>query len=409
MSFVLERSQTEIKRTTVTVTIPENNVAHLMYYLSCVCTVIDCNDDAQIQRFTSYQNWNHLTIDDQKVLVFLCFTFSPDVFNDKVFFQKDSLCVHHENEFYEINQQNHVLVGSESVLIAGRLRRVTKFMTYKLSWLQKYYIGPMGRLTERLNSPLRHSTRQPIEYRPSTTTNSAPTYNSYSAPVKSRKRTLFVWITVFCVIFFILPSIIGGIWTSIINPITYSQSSVEKLLNQGGYVMMSAGRNNKMPSDQNLSDETIRERNVNLTIDLTNTYAYSSMFGFYNGDNETSFFVILHNISPDTERNVFIELGQKYNQESIIYVKRATPTIQQFIYTTGEFSGKYVEGQGYKVLSTNITDDYSELNVCPDDIFKFTLNFNFEIMIMGNTRIKTRQLIDHHTNYIRANRKRQTF
>ncbi|CAF3366893.1 unnamed protein product [Rotaria socialis] len=211
MSFVLERSQTEIKRTTVTVTIPENNVAHLMYYLSCVCTVIDCNDDAQIQRFTSYQNWNHLTIDDQKVLVFLCFTFSPDVFNDKVFFQKDSLCVHHENEFYEINQQNHVLVGSESVLIAGRLRRVTKFMTYKLSWLQKYYIGPMGRLTERLNRPLRHSTRQPIEYRPSTTTNSAPTYNSYSAPVKSRKRTLFVWITVFCVIFFILPSIIGGI------------------------------------------------------------------------------------------------------------------------------------------------------------------------------------------------------
>ncbi|CAF2124948.1 unnamed protein product [Rotaria magnacalcarata] len=199
-----------------------------------------------------------------------------------------------------------------------------------------------------------------------------------------------------------------GIWTSIINPITYSQSSVEKLLNQGGYVMISAGRNNKLPSDQNLSDETIRERTVNLTIDLTNTYVYSSMFGVYNGDNETSFFVILHNISPDTERNVYTELGKKYNQQSIIYVKRATPTIQQLIYTTGEFSGKYVEGQGYKVLSTNITDDYSELNVCPDNIFRFTLNFNFEIMIMGNTRIKTRQLIDHHTNYILANRKRQT-
>ncbi|CAF1435211.1 unnamed protein product [Rotaria magnacalcarata] len=211
MSFVLERRQTEIKRTTVTATIPENNVARLMYYLNCVCTAIDCNDDAQIQRFTSYQNWKQLAIDDQKVLFFLCFTFNPDVFNDKVFFQNDSLCVHHENEFYEINQQNHVLVGSESILIAGRLRRVTKFMTYKLSWLQKYYIGPMGWLTERLNRPLQHSTRQPIEYRPSTTTTRAHTYNSYSAPVKSRKSTSFVWITVFCVIFFILPSIIGGI------------------------------------------------------------------------------------------------------------------------------------------------------------------------------------------------------
>ncbi|CAF1123085.1 unnamed protein product [Rotaria sp. Silwood1] len=190
---------------------------------------------------------------------------------------------------------------------------------------------------------------------------------------------------------------------------TYSQSAVERLLSEGGYVLISAGRNNKMPSDHNLSDATIQERTVNLTIDLTNLYAYSSMMGVYNGDNETSFFVILHNVSPDMERAIFIQLGHKYNQESIIYVRRATPTIQQFIYTTGEFSGKYVEGQGYKVLTTNVTDDYSELKLCPDSIFIFTLNFDFEIMIMGKTRKKTRQLIDHHTNYILANRQRQKF
>ncbi|CAF3523483.1 unnamed protein product [Rotaria sp. Silwood1] len=200
-----------------------------------------------------------------------------------------------------------------------------------------------------------------------------------------------------------------GTWTSIINPMTYSQSAVERLLSEGGYVLISAGRNNKMPSDHNLSDATIQERTVNLTIDLTNLYAYSSMMGVYNGDNETSFFVILHNVSPDMERAIFIQLGHKYNQESIIYVRRATPTIQQFIYTTGEFSGKYVEGQGYKVLTTNVTDDYSELKLCPDSIFIFTLNFDFEIMIMGKTRKKTRQLIDHHTNYILANRQRQKF
>ncbi|CAF3454939.1 unnamed protein product, partial [Rotaria sp. Silwood2] len=116
-----------------------------------------------------------------------------------------------------------------------------------------------------------------------------------------------------------------------------------------------------MPSDRNLSDDTIQERTINLTIEFTNLYAYSSMLGVYNGDNETSFFVVLHNVSPNAERSAFIQLSHKYNQEAIIYVKRATPTIQQFIYTTGEFSGKYVEGQGYEVLITNATNDYSEL------------------------------------------------
>lgn len=169
--------------------------------------------------------------------------------------------------------------------------------------------------------------------------------------------------------------------------------------------MISAGRNNKMPSDRNLSDETIHARTVNLSIDLTNTFIYSSIFGVYNGDNETSFLVVLHNISPEIERTKFIQLGQKYHQESIIYVKRAVPTIQQFIYTTGEFSGKYVEGQGYKVLFANVTDDYSEVNLCPDSVFKFTLNFDFEIVFVGKTRIKTRELIDHHNDYIINNRK----
>ncbi|CAF1274885.1 unnamed protein product [Didymodactylos carnosus] len=178
-------------------------------------------------------------------------------------------------------------------------------------------------------------------------------------------------------------------WTSIINPITYSQSAVQRLLNEGGYVLISAGRNNKMPSDRNLSDETIQERTVNLTIDLTNLYIYSTMVGVYNGDKETSFFVTLHNVSPDEERAAMIKLGQKYNQESIIYVKKATSTIQQFIYTTGEFKGKYVERQGYKVLSTDVTDDYSQSQLCPDGRFTFSLNFDFGTIIMGKTRIRT--------------------
>ena len=54
MATFLQTNEIDIEHTTVKTNVPNNDVVRLMYYLSCVRTGIDCNDDADIQRFISY-------------------------------------------------------------------------------------------------------------------------------------------------------------------------------------------------------------------------------------------------------------------------------------------------------------------------------------------------------------------
>lgn len=194
------------------------------------------------------------------------------------------------------------------------------------------------------------------------------------------------------------------------NPITFSNLTLINLLNNGGYAIISAGRNPAASFGEfDLTDEIIQQRLGNLSTDLTNIYLYSNVLGMYDEYRENSFLVILHNNSPDQERAIIYHLGEKYNQESVIYVKQALPVIQQLIYTTGPFNGTYVEGQGYKILSTNVTDNFSRVRLCPNDTLTFTLNFNFEQMMTApKNKTKTQHLIQHHANNRILNRIRQS-
>jgi len=194
------------------------------------------------------------------------------------------------------------------------------------------------------------------------------------------------------------------------NPITFSNLTLINLLNNGGYAIISADRNPALPSSEfDLTDEIIRERLGNLSNDLTNIYLYANVLGMYDESRENSFLVILHNTSPDKERTTIYKLGEKYNQDSVIYVKQASPVIQQLIYTTGPLNGTYVEGQGYKILSANVTDNYTSVHLCPNDVLTFTLNFDFEQMITpNNIKTKTQQLIHHHARNRILNRVRQS-
>jgi hypothetical protein len=195
------------------------------------------------------------------------------------------------------------------------------------------------------------------------------------------------------------------------NPIAFSNLTLINLLNNGGYAIISAGRNPALStSELDLTDEIIQERLGNLSTDLTNIYLYSNVLGMYDESRENSFLVIFHNTSPDQERITIYKLGEKYNQDSVIYVKQASPVIQQLIYTTGPLNGTYVEGQGYKILSTNVTDNYSSVRLCPNDVLTFTLNFDFEQMITPphNIKTKTQQLIHHHARNRILNRVRQS-
>ncbi|CAF1508059.1 unnamed protein product [Rotaria magnacalcarata] len=158
MAF-LQSNQIGVKDIGRSVSIPENDVAKLMYYLNCVCFSVDCNDDPDIRRLTNYNNWSNLTVDEQKRLLVFCYTLSPDVFDNKVFFQNDALCQNSSNKFYEISQLRHQVFAVSTIVVAGRARQVNKIMVYKLSWIRFYYLEPMQRLAQRFTAQQRQNQR----------------------------------------------------------------------------------------------------------------------------------------------------------------------------------------------------------------------------------------------------------
>jgi hypothetical protein len=147
---MFQRSNIGIREYGTTISVPDNDVARCMYYLNCVCAVIDC-DDANIRRYTNYEKYWLLSAAEVEIVYKLCLTLSPDEFEDKVFFESDAMCGSTGNNFFEISQVRNRLGVVGSILIAGRTRQVTKIMTYKMSWMRANYLGPMSRLADRLN------------------------------------------------------------------------------------------------------------------------------------------------------------------------------------------------------------------------------------------------------------------
>ncbi len=153
MALYMRTNNISAERTGVLVSVPNNDVARLMYYMQCVCTAINCDDDPDIQRFTNYKNWARLSIAEQKALVAVCGAVSPTILNDRVFFHSDELCGNSSNEFYTINQVRNQVLAAQSIIIAGQQRVVNKIMTYKLIWMESYYYNPMRRLVARFSAP----------------------------------------------------------------------------------------------------------------------------------------------------------------------------------------------------------------------------------------------------------------
>jgi hypothetical protein len=208
MALAYQREEISVEVTGTVTTVPNNDVARLMYYLNCVCTVIDCNRDPDIQRFTNYRNWSYLNVSEQAELLVACYTFSPDVFDDRVFFHSDELCGDSSNEFYRINQVRHQLLAAESIVIAGQVREVNQIMTYKMSWMRNNYFEPMERLARRLGNASRATTTYGSVYTPSVVRQPL-TYNDHSSTPLCTSGRLLVFI---CCILIAIPVIIGIVY-----------------------------------------------------------------------------------------------------------------------------------------------------------------------------------------------------
>jgi hypothetical protein len=146
----VQRTDVGFRQVGTFASVPDNDIARCMYYLKCVCSVIDCGNE-NILRYTTYQNYSRLSVDEHEVVYKLCLLLSPDEFEDKLFFDNDALCGSSGNEFYEISQVQHVVRAVGSIVIAGQRRQATSIMAYKMSWMRANYLGPMSRLADRFN------------------------------------------------------------------------------------------------------------------------------------------------------------------------------------------------------------------------------------------------------------------
>ncbi|CAF3428789.1 unnamed protein product [Rotaria socialis] len=125
---MIQANRIGIKDVGSTANVPNNDIAKLMYYFKCVCGAIECNMTPQMNRLSSYNSWRYLSADEIRQLIALCYVFSPDVFEDKVFFNSPALCGNSSNKFYEISQVRNQLLAVSSIVISGQSRRVNKIM-----------------------------------------------------------------------------------------------------------------------------------------------------------------------------------------------------------------------------------------------------------------------------------------
>ena len=137
-----------VKDITRNVTVPNNSKAKLMYYLSCVKTVIQL-DDSTLQRLTDYHNYHLLTDPETDALLAMVILFSPDELLGKVFFH-DEDCGGWTNQFFELSSVSHMLAVTDNILIGGERKRVAKVMFFQRSWLDNNYFTPLRSFQGRL-------------------------------------------------------------------------------------------------------------------------------------------------------------------------------------------------------------------------------------------------------------------
>ena len=151
MALVANQSEIGLERIGTTVYVPGNPRAKLMFYLECMCVVLEL-DDPDIKRLTDYENHARLTVEDETRLLILCLMLSPDVLNNKCIFQDDDMCGDSNNEFYELSAVRNRLLVTENILIGDQQRHVKKIMCYKMQFLHENYLLPMVALKGRLDA-----------------------------------------------------------------------------------------------------------------------------------------------------------------------------------------------------------------------------------------------------------------
>ncbi|KAL4223669.1 hypothetical protein ACF0H5_017137 [Mactra antiquata] len=131
--------------------VPPDPKARLMYYIDCICQIVDLSDVENLIRLRKYTAYQVLSERETDALVSLGFLFSPDELCGKVIFQDDSLCGTKDNVFYDTKTMQEKLSLSEFLFIGGQQRRVLNIMAVRETWLTLNWKKPIQYFTPRLS------------------------------------------------------------------------------------------------------------------------------------------------------------------------------------------------------------------------------------------------------------------
>ena len=139
-----------IKATGQTASVPDDDVAKLMYYFNCVASVIDYSG---LDKLTNYKNYKSLTVDDMDLLFKFVLIFNPKIFVEAgIFLLADDLLPYgKDNEFYQITDERIGLYVDDQIAIGGRTVKVLKVMACNEDWLIRNYYKPWLNIFETAN------------------------------------------------------------------------------------------------------------------------------------------------------------------------------------------------------------------------------------------------------------------
>ena len=130
-----------IKKIGRKVIVPQNPYAKLMYYLSCVDTLIQYNFN---QRLINYEQYYNLTEKEKQSIKFLAYLLTPNILlKYNIIINKPELCGNCSNEFYEITDTKLGFHTNSIISIGGIDVKVRKIMAFQGNWIENNYYRPL--------------------------------------------------------------------------------------------------------------------------------------------------------------------------------------------------------------------------------------------------------------------------
>ena len=153
MSLEFKSQNLNIKAIGSKVTVPDNNLAKLMYYLHCVFSVIQLEGNDQ---YTQYQNYNLVTKEEEIEIIGLVKLYEPKIMIKLNLFIVDPYLVPSDvsNEFFELTDERINFHIDKNIVIGGKSLKVQKIMVCKESWITQNYINPIEGYTEPKKLPV---------------------------------------------------------------------------------------------------------------------------------------------------------------------------------------------------------------------------------------------------------------